>query len=1108
MKLRSAIFFLFLGIMLQSVVRADGPNATILLYHGLTENCPESIYEKRKDRFYRDMEYIRDNFDVISLSELQDIIENKKTLVRNTVVITFDDGMLSNYTIAAPILKEFGFPATFFIISDFPDNDDDFMTWEQIRELSQVTIDGDYPFTIGSHSCSHQYPGLQNLTGDALRRELEDSKLAIEQHIAPLLCTTFALPYGIFPPNQIEFRNLATDLGYELIRTSEAANIDIETDELFNLPCLPLYDFTEPEYIGAFNETPIETPFFDPPQDVYLQNSPASFDVPVMGITSYFSGDSRDITIEAIPENNDIIESVQVIHQSPWDVATIRITTKEGVFGQGKINLRLSEPGTYPSSGYFYVNVSARATILLYQGLTEKTPVSMDEKRKDRFYSDMEYIRDHFDVISLTELQDVIENQKPLQRNSVVITFDGGLISDYTIAAPILEEFGFPATFFVITDLREDKDYMNWEQIRELSQVTVDGEYLFNIGSNSHTKIYPGLQNLTGDALKYELEVSKNLIEEHISPRLCNSFSIPYGILPDDDDSFFKFAEEVGYEIIRSTRTRNIDIANDWLLYLPCLPLYDFTEPEYIGAFNQSSVTTTFFDPPQDTFSHDSPASFDVPVSGITSYFSGDSRNISIEAVPENNDIIESVQVIHQAPWDTAFIRITTKEGVFGQAKINLRLIESGTHSSSGYFYVNVSARATILFYQGLSENTPVSMDEKRKDRFYSDMEYIRDHFNVISLTELQDIMENQKPLSRNTVIITFDDGLNSVYTIAAPILEEFGFPATFFVITDSLENENYMNWEQIRELSQVTVDGNYLFTIGSKSHTHSRQDWPDIKGIALKRELEVSKDLIEEHISPRLCTTFALPYGILPDDEDSFYNFAEELGYEIIRSTRRRNIDITTDWLFNLPCLPLYDFTEPDYIGVFNQNPLPTPFFDPVQDMYFERSYNLRTPITGIYLDTPSGNADIVIEAVTDNHEIIRNLRVEYTPPQDEAIIRIEINYGIVGRAKINLKVSAPGAHPSSGYFYVNVEHITSVNPPEHAHSDISVFPNPATDRIEIKNADDTVLYKIYSITGNLVLAGRGNKIDVSAFPQGVYILAIDHEDNGVTILKFVKNK
>ena len=706
MNFRNTICFIFFCMMIPSVIKADEPRATILLYHGLTEKTPASMYEKRKERFYRDMEYIRDNFDVISLLELQDIIENKRTLSRNSVVITFDDGMLSNYNIAVPILKEFGFPATFFIVSDFPENDDWFMTWEQIKELSQVKKDGEYLFTIGSHSCSHQYPGLQNLTGAALRRELEDSKNAIDQHITPRVCTSFAVPYGILPPNQTEFYSLMTELGYEIIRTSENDNVYIETADLLNLPCLPLYNFTEPEYIGAFNQNPISTPYFDPPQDVYSQYSPASFDVLVTGIASYFSWNSWNITIEAVPENNDMVASIQIIRQPPWDVATIRIITKEGVFGRAKINVRITEPGTHPSSDYFYVNIEdptiSRATILLYHGFTEKSPTAMYEKRKDRFYRDMEYIRDNFDVISLSELQDIIKNKRTLSRNAVVITFDDGMYSNFTIAAPILKEFGFPATFFIVANFPDNDDwFMKWHEIRELSQVKKNGEYLFTIGSHGYSHEWPGLQDLTGTALRHELEDSKKAIDRNIAPRVCTSFAIPYGILPPNPTEFYSLMAELGYEIIRTSENNNVYIETADLLNLPCLPLYDFTEPEYIGAFNQKPISTPFFDPVQDVYLEYNHISYtvEVPITGITSYFSGDSRNITIESTSENNNMVQSVQVIHQSPWNVATIRITTKARAYGQAKINILLTEPSTHPSSGYFYVNVEPPISEILY-------------------------------------------------------------------------------------------------------------------------------------------------------------------------------------------------------------------------------------------------------------------------------------------------------------------------------------------------------------------------------------------------------------------------
>ena len=1122
MMIRNTILSIFLWLIIPSVVLAQSPRATILLYQGLTEGCPEDMNQKRKDRFYNDMLYIKANFDVISLLELQDIIENQKKLSRNTVVITFDQGLKSDYTIAKPVLEEFGFPATFFIATGLRENED-YMSWEQVEELSKVKKDGKYLFTIGSNSHTRRPPGLQNLTGAALKYELEVSKELIELHTGRP-CTAFSLPYGRLPENVDEFYSLAEELGYEIIRSSRRRNINIETDWLFNLPCLALYDFTEPDYIGAFNQNPVPTPFFDPVQDINVIIDPLQsldFYAPITGIELAASSGQDRITIEVISDNKELINSVSVNYTPPQDHASIHIKINEGKYGTAKISLKVSAPGAHPSSGYFYVNVrqySYPATILLYQGLTEDCPKDIYQKRKDRFYNDMEYIRDNFDVISLLELQDIIENQRVLERKTVVITFEDGLKSCYTIAKPILEKFGFPATFFVVTDWLGDKDYMTWEQVKELSKVTKNGEYLFTIGSHSLTHSRQGWlnQNLTGAALKRELEESKRLIDDRIAPRICTAFSVPYGVLPEDQNGFRDLAVELKYKTILTSKMGNVDIRTVDLLNLPCLPLYDFTEPDYIGAFNKNPLHSPFFDPVQDVFLVKQ-SYIEVPVTGIGTDAPFGIIGLSIDADSDNKELIKSVRVDYTPRQDRASIHVEINEGHYGSAKISLKLSLPGAHQSSGYFYVHVLAEkphATILLYQDLTENSPKDFYQKRKDRFYNDMMYIKEHFDVISLLELQKIIEDNRPLLRNTVVITFDDGLKSAYTIAMPILKELGFPATFFVITDSIGSKNYMTWDQVKKLSQEpSKDGGYLFTIGSHSKSHIYPGgWMNLSEAALKRELEDSKKVIEQHIAPRTCTTFSLPHGRVPYNDDIFFSLAEKLGYEIIRSTNPKNIDIENDWLLYLPCLPLYDFTEPDYIGAFNQNPIPTPFFDPVQDFNIrisssEQSQIFYLPISGIELSAPSGNDGISINAFPENNVLIKNVTVDYTPPRNRAALYIEVNKGVSGSAKVYLKMSAPEAHPSTGYFYVNIEQILTSISEKPTPNGMYLFPNPAQDRIEIFNADETAVHKIFNSGGSLVLSGSGNKIDVSAFPHGVYIVAVHYGKNESTTLIFVKN-
>ena len=67
------------------------------------------------------------------------------------VVLTFDDSSASHHAIARPVLKKYGFGATFFITEGFTftTNKRDYMTWEQIAELHR---DG---FEIGNHTRDH-----------------------------------------------------------------------------------------------------------------------------------------------------------------------------------------------------------------------------------------------------------------------------------------------------------------------------------------------------------------------------------------------------------------------------------------------------------------------------------------------------------------------------------------------------------------------------------------------------------------------------------------------------------------------------------------------------------------------------------------------------------------------------------------------------------------------------------------------------------------------------------------------------------------------------------------------------------------------------------------
>ena len=94
-------------------------NLKILLYHGVTDHKNRGVqnYSGKHvhvNEFYKQMNFIKKNCNVLSIDQVPSIIK-KKNFLKNSVVVSFDDGFENNYKIAVPILKKFSIPAVFYI---------------------------------------------------------------------------------------------------------------------------------------------------------------------------------------------------------------------------------------------------------------------------------------------------------------------------------------------------------------------------------------------------------------------------------------------------------------------------------------------------------------------------------------------------------------------------------------------------------------------------------------------------------------------------------------------------------------------------------------------------------------------------------------------------------------------------------------------------------------------------------------------------------------------------------------------------------------------------------------------------------------------------------
>ncbi len=167
--------------------------------------------------------------------------------------------------------------------------------------------------------------------------------------------------------------------------------------------------------------------------------------------------------------------------------------------------------------------------------------------------------RDHLAVLQANQLRgsNVTEALRLMSGNNekdkaVCLTFDDGCATDLLVAAPLLQEKGFSATFYITVDHLGRRGYLMEKQLRELSDVG------FEIGSHSMTHRY--LDDLVPEELTSELIGSKEKLEQ-ITGRPIKHFSCPGGRV---NSSMVKIARAAGYDSVATSRIGINTSGTDW----------------------------------------------------------------------------------------------------------------------------------------------------------------------------------------------------------------------------------------------------------------------------------------------------------------------------------------------------------------------------------------------------------------------------------------------------------------------------------------------------------------------------------------------------------------
>jgi peptidoglycan/xylan/chitin deacetylase (PgdA/CDA1 family) len=205
----------------------------IFCYHGLVEKVRYPGTQITPAAFEAQMKELKDRgITVIGMQDLLAWKRGEKNIPPRCAVITFDDGLKSQYEVAWPMMKKFGYTFTMFIYTEGVRGGlfggGEAITWEQLADMRDNGID------IEAHSATHQdlregHPVTirepdgkkvrKRLTGaeyeQFLQNELVGCKTLLEQRLG-IKVNCFAVPYGFY---NAHVKEIARNAGYEAMFT-------------------------------------------------------------------------------------------------------------------------------------------------------------------------------------------------------------------------------------------------------------------------------------------------------------------------------------------------------------------------------------------------------------------------------------------------------------------------------------------------------------------------------------------------------------------------------------------------------------------------------------------------------------------------------------------------------------------------------------------------------------------------------------------------------------------------------------------------------------------------------------------------------------------------
>jgi peptidoglycan/xylan/chitin deacetylase (PgdA/CDA1 family) len=180
--------------------------------------------------------------------------------------------------------------------------------------------------------------------------------------------------------------------------------------------------------------------------------------------------------------------------------------------------------------------------ILTYHSI-ETTPSNPFSVSLQNFEQQIAFVVQNFEVIDFATFLRWRRGAWQSKRPKIILTFDDGFADNFAFAAPILEKYEAPATFFVIGSKIDGRDgrFMTTKEAMELLRCD-----LFAIGC--HSLNHCSLRRISDNQKKDEIGVSKSLLESKLDCKI-SYFCYPYGTFTDIDERSAALLKEHGYSL-------------------------------------------------------------------------------------------------------------------------------------------------------------------------------------------------------------------------------------------------------------------------------------------------------------------------------------------------------------------------------------------------------------------------------------------------------------------------------------------------------------------------------------------------------------------------------